>query len=406
MLNPEQSINSLRAEIIAQDWELSSRRLATLRAALENLGGCFQDRAGFQEIVRMAASLVEYVARRGDRASVEAIALLKEILAHIVSLYEEDCEPIRVRTVHQAVLARVAQVKRQMQDLKQTASVKGRDGEAVVAGIQGLMPDDLFSRSADVPYPPPQPLVTEAPCPEEQVDDLSQAVFEAAARFDSLAACVDRFQRDLVFCRELGDELAAALLREKHSWVNGLLDLAGRKLVARVAAGSGDDPLPDEVSGHFRECRVGGRHVLLDMARIVAVRKVSARRSRKYRAQGTVPGKEVFRDLEKAARAGRFPVIAPRAVLKKMALPVLSLRGPGFMVTPKQEDTTLLLLGGPGYVGILFCAELAEEAVGVHLFNRAARQDIRGIALLEDGDRRLLLDVHGMLEREGLVLDV
>lgn len=84
------AIEQLRAEIISQDWRLSPRRLVLLRAAFGRLSSFFALRSHALALLKMAVSVVNHLEQHGVQAA--ALDFLKEDMAHIVSLYEEDEE--------------------------------------------------------------------------------------------------------------------------------------------------------------------------------------------------------------------------------------------------------------------------------------------------------------------------
>ena len=87
-LSVNEAIQQLRAEIIAPDWQLSPQRIARLREALKTLTSVFSNRAHALALIKMAESVVDHIEKGGNQTS--AIDFLKEDLAHIVALYDED----------------------------------------------------------------------------------------------------------------------------------------------------------------------------------------------------------------------------------------------------------------------------------------------------------------------------
>ncbi len=93
-MSPSQShsidtaIAQLRAEIIAPDWQLSPQRITHLRAALTTLTSFFAERSHALALLKMASSVVDHIDHH--EAQAPALDFLKEDMAHIVSLYEDD----------------------------------------------------------------------------------------------------------------------------------------------------------------------------------------------------------------------------------------------------------------------------------------------------------------------------
>ncbi|MDR9500950.1 MAG: hypothetical protein RI601_04065 [Desulfurivibrionaceae bacterium] len=84
------AIEQLRAEIISQDWRLSPRRLILLRAAFGRLSSFFSHRSHALALLKMAISVVNHMEQHSIQPA--DLDFLKEDMAHIVSLYEEDEE--------------------------------------------------------------------------------------------------------------------------------------------------------------------------------------------------------------------------------------------------------------------------------------------------------------------------
>lgn len=79
----------MRTEIIAQDWQLNSQRIAKLREAFAHLSDFFKKHSHALALIKMAYSVLEHIEQQGgDEAN--ALDFLKEDMAHIVNLYEDD----------------------------------------------------------------------------------------------------------------------------------------------------------------------------------------------------------------------------------------------------------------------------------------------------------------------------
>jgi len=89
-MQEEEAFQRLRAEILAQDWRLSSRRIEALFMAFDTLERVFEARKGPVYILGMARGALDYLKRRGDEALPAALDFLKEALAHLVSIYEDE----------------------------------------------------------------------------------------------------------------------------------------------------------------------------------------------------------------------------------------------------------------------------------------------------------------------------
>lgn len=73
---------------MATDWQLSPQRLIRLKAALFKLNSFFTNRSHALALLKMAISVVGHLEQYGNQ--INAVDFLKEDMAHIVSLYEDD----------------------------------------------------------------------------------------------------------------------------------------------------------------------------------------------------------------------------------------------------------------------------------------------------------------------------
>ena len=83
------SIQLLKAEILSPDWTLSPRRNANLKTAMIHLHIFFTKRRYPKGLVAMTKQLL-YHLRHHHTPNNNAIDLLKEIMAHIVTIFEKD----------------------------------------------------------------------------------------------------------------------------------------------------------------------------------------------------------------------------------------------------------------------------------------------------------------------------
>ncbi len=82
------AIQQLRAEIIAPVWQLSPQRIIGLRSAFARLNSFFAHRTHALALLKMATSVVDHLEHHDNQSN--AVDFLKEAMAHIVSLYEDD----------------------------------------------------------------------------------------------------------------------------------------------------------------------------------------------------------------------------------------------------------------------------------------------------------------------------
>lgn len=89
ILSLEESLQRLKAEIIAQDWRLSHKRVEMLRTSFACLKERYKTRKGVYAILVMADNVLQYIKKRGDNSPPDCIDFLKEAMAHVVNFYED-----------------------------------------------------------------------------------------------------------------------------------------------------------------------------------------------------------------------------------------------------------------------------------------------------------------------------
>ena len=118
----EESIQRLKAEIIAQDWRLSQNRASQLEAAFACLRQRFKNRKATHAMLIMAGSVLDYIKKKGGTPS-ETIDFLKEAMAHIVNLYEDlSYDPQKEEQIFQTLFKRFQRLKDKIKHKKSDPS--------------------------------------------------------------------------------------------------------------------------------------------------------------------------------------------------------------------------------------------------------------------------------------------
>lgn len=89
-LSHEEAIARLKAEIIAQDWQLPPRRIQPLEEAIATLRANCSTRKHILNLLSMTASTLNYAKKYGGSAIPECIDFLKEAMAHVVGICEDE----------------------------------------------------------------------------------------------------------------------------------------------------------------------------------------------------------------------------------------------------------------------------------------------------------------------------
>jgi hypothetical protein len=88
-LSIDESLQKLKAEILAQDWRLPPKRIEPLEQAFACLKLRFKSRKHVLAILTMADSVLLHVKKQETDPLPQCIDFLKEAMAHVVSIYED-----------------------------------------------------------------------------------------------------------------------------------------------------------------------------------------------------------------------------------------------------------------------------------------------------------------------------
>jgi hypothetical protein len=84
-----EALQYMKAEILAQDWRLSPRRIETLTLAFAAIEKDSGSRQALAQMLGMARATLEYIGRHGNKALPDVFDFQKESLAHLVNLIED-----------------------------------------------------------------------------------------------------------------------------------------------------------------------------------------------------------------------------------------------------------------------------------------------------------------------------
>jgi|GEM_PF-141178 len=85
-----ESIQRFKTEVISQDWSLSPKKILPLQAAVAGMKAHFSGRRNLIAMLNMAASVLEYARKRREPVAPEFVDFLKETMAHVVNVHEEE----------------------------------------------------------------------------------------------------------------------------------------------------------------------------------------------------------------------------------------------------------------------------------------------------------------------------
>lgn len=397
ILSIEESIQRLKAEILAQDWRLSPRRLESIEAAFACLKTRFKTRKGMLTILAMADSVVVYIKKR-DEAPPETIDFLKETMAHVVSLYEEhDYNPDHEEELFRRIFKRYNGLKQKLQDIREQSEEPG-----------------LQPAAAAPPAPAPAAgETTETPGPEQKQEPGTTAEEQLLARLrlilgrkDGSTLALQRFLEEAVALAGASEPLTLTGLR-------AILDkMANKSSAAATPAPAAEEtarlqkkhePVACETTP-VRRLSIGTAQVLVPEAHIALIRPLKRGKRALYLQNGRLGLADFSRFMQGLADQFTGPLAEMKdRQLKKLALPLMAPQGLALPEMPDENATGLLVLSHDNWHGALLCTAIEEAPSSMVQFRKGRNGDIAGTAWLEEGDSLPLLNVKNFLRREGFL---
>ncbi|MDH4320225.1 MAG: hypothetical protein OEV73_01870 [Desulfobulbaceae bacterium] len=395
ILSIDESIQRLKAEILAQDWRLSPRRLESIEAAFACLKTRFNTRKGMLAILAMAESVVVYMKKR-EETPPATIDFLKETMAHIVSLYEErDYNPEHEEELFRRIFKRYNSLKQKVQDSRERPPAE-TDGRQEAAAPPA--PADTETAPPGLPAEP-----TKASYATEQLLSRLRLIL---SRKDGSTIALQRFLEETVVLAGDGEPITTGRLR-------AILDQMTKQPPDAAVAPS-ERPVSGGSQKQYeavaceetpvRRLVIGTTQLLVPEEQIALIRPLKAGKLSSYLHTGRIGLADFSRMMQ--GLAGQFcgPLAAMKdRQLKKLALPVITPQGLGLPELPDEQASGVLVLSHDNWHGAVFCSAIADEASAMVKFRKGKNGDIAGTAWLLDGDSLPLLNVAEFLRREGFL---
>ena len=89
-MDKEAAMARIRAEVMASDWRLNRRRAEGLRIALAAVATGAKGQKSFRYLLEMARVALAYQEKHGEAAPPMVLDFLKQALAQVVTVLEED----------------------------------------------------------------------------------------------------------------------------------------------------------------------------------------------------------------------------------------------------------------------------------------------------------------------------
>lgn len=425
ILSIDESIQRLKAEIIAQDWGLSTKRIDLLEAAFTCLQERFKNRKAAHAILIMAGSVLNYVKRKGENTPSNSIDFLKEAMAHIVNLYETDTfDPASEEKLFNGLYYRFNGLKKKIKEEREAQAGRGEeatdeehdDEKGLVESEEEL--EGLFfpsDRIDQIFVPETIDRIketitslhskTDADTDLAEVDLLLNDLQMSLGRAEKVGATIKQLVVNLQAVREniLDPEgMDGEKLEEVHEVSESLnSELTADESEQNVAAEQSIKKCPPIL---LRELVFDDISLYVDERAISFIRKISASRQRNYIRNSSVPLKDfagLFRGLAKQFK-GHLSTI-PDKKLKKLTLPVMMPQGIGVPETPDTQAHTLVCVTNGQWNGALLCSSVRDVTTTMIKFQAARNGDILGNGFCEEGRKFFLLDIVSLLRREGFL---
>ena len=393
IISIDESIQRLKAEILAQDWRLSARRLESIEAAFSCLNKRFKTRKGMHAILAMADSVIVYMKKLDEAPPPVTIDFLKETMAHIVNLYEErDYNPDHEDELFKRVFKRYNTLKQKVQINHVQSGPAGEEEQPRPA------------------TPKPTPAIGKK-TPIKEKPETAPASTKTDQLLDQLRPILDREDDSNPVLRKLLEGAVQLVGKDKQPiTITGLRTILD-EMAQKPATTKEENPPPLQThtpkpceATPVRRVVVGRTQLLIPEAHISLARSLKTGKRSSYLHNGRIALSEfsIFMQGLATQFAGPLSEMKDRQ-LKKLALPIMTPQGLGLPEIPDEKATGILVLSHENWHGTLFCAEIEDETSSITKFCKGKNGDIAGTAWLNEEASLPLLNVEELLRREGFL---
>ena len=396
-LSIEESIQRLKAEIIAQDWRLSPNRANRLDAAFACLRQRFKSRKATHAMLIMAGSVLDYIRKKGGTPP-ETIDFLKEAMAHVVSLYEELIyDPEKEEIIFQKLFSRFTHLKKKIKQKKsgptamplpvdEVQSLPDTAGYPVAAGSSPFAVPLSTSDNTDI---------------EHLINDLKSALEKAG----KIGSAIEQVLEDF---------------REKHQSPKTAPPENHDERPVTVTPEPVAEPVPEEAAKtkpvfppkvqscpptELKELVVNGRSIAIQADTISLIRTVKPSRMAVYIKQSNVPLKDLSSFFGSLSRqfVGTLSQVH-NSKLKQLKLPIMNPESSDWPDTPDNKASHIVVVSSGNWHGIIPCSSVRSPKENMIKFEKQKNGDIAGFAHLDNGQLIELLDLQRILHREGFLV--
>jgi len=340
ILSLDESILKLKTEILSQDWSLSQKKIKPLQAAFACLQNRFSTRKNALAILAMADSILLYAQKRQAPVPAEFIDFLKETMAHLVNMHEDDKFD-------------------QNEDAELCKRVYGKFTK-------------LREKAAAKKKIPPRPTEGEA---------ASSADFNLCAK--------------PIYQNNAATEPAQAKTT-RTSFAKAPEQAAVKAADAK--------PLPIQPGAMLCPITIGHLPCAIAEEDIALIKPLSPEKRKKYIKSSQIPMNDLGGWFRRLPSQMKGPLaLLKNSKLKKLILPLIIPRGIGLADLPDGEADMLVVVSKGHWHGVILC-RLAQEAAPLLSLAWARNGDLVGPVRLEKDQNELqLLNISQLLEREGFL---
>lgn len=346
ILSIDDSIQKLKTEIISQDWNLPLKRIEQLEPAFSCLKQRFKTRKNVLAILTMGDNILQYVKKKGKAPTPDFIDFLKEAMAHVVNIYEDNkFDPESEEKIFKRMYSRFNSLRQQLDTSGEAAKV-----EATPPSLN----------------PPPNKPAAPPPAASESPRSQPPAL----------------------------NPQAAGTIRQK----------TGTPPVSRqqpVRPSSGWAPASGIAVLRFK---IGTMQLGIARDTIALIRPVSVKDRIRYLKANQVPLKDFSGFLQRLSSQFKGELATMKNNrLKRLVLPLVTPKGIGLLSMPDENADHLLVLTMNQRHGVVLCSDISPDIDLLQGFQAGKNGDIAGLAFLDREKTVPLLNTCSILEREGFL---
>ena len=395
ILSIDESIQRLKAEIIAQDWSLSQKRITLLEASFACLKQRFKSRKAAFAILTMAGSVLDYIKRRGENTPIVTIDFLKEAMAHIVNLYEDgNFNPEQEEKIFRGLYSRFSALKQQIyNDRTEKTSSRAIPVAAKPAIEKEQNPKKSFSPSA----------ISQL---ENKITALRRQSIKTGLDKKDIVRLIQDLQSSLEQAEEVGSTIRNLLddllsLKETNSIIYDEKPEENTDIEQDLSARQEIKICP---TTELRGLTIGDTHIYIRESSIALIRNLSRKKKKEYLKACNIPLKDFNCFMKSLAKQFKGPLakIADKK-LKKLTLPIMLPSGLDLPEIVDENGSKLVVVSNGHWNGVLICSEIDNDTENMIKFKKATNGDFAGIGFSAQGDELLLLNIVSLLRREGFM---